>query len=83
MPRIILDAAQLKILHSGRGPFELCDASGKVVGQCYPESQPTVDLSEWEFVSPPVSEEELDRRCQPGRKTYTTAEVLDYLRRLG
>ncbi len=42
---------------------------------------PLIDMSEWEPVSPDVSEEELDRREQE-TESYTTAEVLAYLERL-
>ncbi|HWG43137.1 MAG TPA: hypothetical protein VN688_10155 [Gemmataceae bacterium] len=40
---------------------------------------PLIDLSEWEPLSPDVSEEELDRRAQSNEKRYTTAEVLAQL----
>jgi acyl-CoA reductase-like NAD-dependent aldehyde dehydrogenase len=41
-----------------------------------------VDLSEWEPITPEVSEEELDRREQSNEKRYTTAEVLERLKEL-
>jgi hypothetical protein len=78
MTQIILDAATSgKLTGLGRS-VELCDPSGKVLGRFVP----LIDLSEWEPVSPPVSEEELDRREKSGGKRYTTAEVLEHLRNL-
>lgn len=59
-------------------PVELCDPSGRVLGRFVP----LIDLSEWEPVSPDISEEELLRRSQSKEKTYTTAEVLAYLEKL-
>jgi hypothetical protein len=79
MSRIILDAAVVTQLHAANGPVELCDPSGKVIGRF----SPVIDWSEWETVGPELTEEELDRRCEPGRKRYSTAEVLEHLRRLG
>ena len=78
MTRITLDTNTSTQLHTLQGPAELCDPFGRVLGRFVPG----VDLSEWEPVSPQASEEELDRRCQPGRKRYTTAEVMAYLENL-
>jgi hypothetical protein len=41
-----------------------------------------IDMSEWEPLTPEVSEEELDRRERSNEKRYTTAEVLAYLEKL-
>jgi hypothetical protein len=77
MTQIILDAATSgKLAELGRSA-ELCDPSGKVLGRFVP----LIDLSEWEPVSPPVSEEELDRREQSDQ-WYTTEQVLERLRNL-
>lgn len=38
-----------------------------------------IDLSEWEPLSPDVSEEELDRRAKSTEKRYTTVEILAHL----
>lgn len=40
-----------------------------------------IDMSEWEPITPEVSEEELDRREQ-STDWYTTEEVLAYLEKL-
>ena len=78
MTRITLDPSLSSQLHHLQGPAELCDPSGRVLGRFVP----VADLSVWEPISPQVSEEELDRRCQPGRKRYSTAEVLAHLETL-
>ena len=75
MTQITLDADTSKQLNAVQGPAELCDPSGRVLGRFIPAS----DLSEWEPATHEVSEEELDRRGQPGRKRYTTAEVIAHL----
>jgi hypothetical protein len=79
MSRITVDAGLAAQLHNAGGPVELCDPAGKVLGKF----SPLPDWTEWEIVGPEFSEEELDRRSEPGRKRYSTAEVLEHLRRLG
>lgn len=50
--------------------------SGHPSGQILEPFVPLIDLSEWEPLSPDVSEQELDRRAQSREKRFTTAEVL-------
>lgn len=78
MTRVTLDAALASKLMELHFPVELCDASGRVLGRFIP----MIDLSEWEEITPAVSEEELDRLAKSGEKRYTTAEVLAYLEKL-
>jgi hypothetical protein len=78
MPKITLDADLSSKLHELGQVVELCDPAGRVLGRFIPH----VDMSEWEPISPDVSEEELDRREQSNEKRYTTAEVLAYLEKL-
>jgi len=78
MTRITLDVALSGKLHGIYQPVELCDPSGRVLGQFIPE----VDPSEWEVVGPEPSEEELDRLEKSNEKRYTTEEVLAYLKSL-
>ena len=75
MTRIILDANLASKLNELGQPVELCDPSGQVVGRFVPR----IDLSQWEPMTPEVSEEELDRREQANEKRYTTAKVLAHL----
>ena len=78
MGKFILDASSLTNLGSIFYPVEVCDPSGKVLGRFIPAH----DISEYEPVTPEVSEEELDRRARSNEKRYTTAEVLAYLEKL-
>ena len=75
MPKITLAEALPSKLHELSQMVELCDPSGRVLGRFIL----LIDLSEWEPISPDVSEEELDRRERSNEKRYTTEEVLAYL----
>jgi hypothetical protein len=77
MTQIIVDASVSGQLHKLTQPVELCDPSGRVLGEFIPR----IDMSEWEPVSPAASEEELDRREQSD-EWYTTEQVLAYLKSL-
>jgi hypothetical protein len=76
--QIILDANLTTRLNELGQSAELCDPSGQVIGRFVPR----IDLSQWEPITPEVSEEELDRREQANEKRYTTAEVLAHLEKL-
>ncbi len=78
MTRITIDETLVTKLHGLSQVVELCAPSGRVLGQFVP----TVDMSEWEPLSPDVTEEELDRRERSTEKRYTTEEVLEHLRSL-
>jgi hypothetical protein len=78
MTQIILDGGLASKLNGVFQPVELCDPSGRVLGQFVPR----IDMSEWEPITPAVSEEELDRREKSNEKRYTTAEVIAYLEKL-
>jgi hypothetical protein len=78
MTQIFLDANLASQLTKLGQAAELCDPSGRVVGQFVP----WIDLSKYEPLEPQVSREELLRRSQSKEKTYTTAEVLAYLEKL-
>lgn len=58
MKRVVLDPATLAQLHGVHYTVELCDGSGREVGQFVP----VVNRSEHTDLEPQVSEEELDRR---------------------
>jgi len=77
MSRIVLDASVSSQLHNLTHTVELCDPSGRVLGQFFPK----IDMSEWEPVSPEASEEELERRAQ-STEWYSTEEVLAHLNNL-
>jgi hypothetical protein len=77
MTQVIVDETLRNKLHNLTQPLELCDESGRVLGRVYP----TLDLSQYGPLEPQISKEELQRR-KKSDKWYTTAEVLDYLKRL-
>jgi hypothetical protein len=77
MTRLIVDATLPEKLRDLIYPVELCDANGRILGRYFPQLDPA------EFdLEPKISQEELRRRAQSDEKTYTTAEVLEYLRKL-
>jgi len=78
MTQIFLDASVSSKLNLVMQPVDLCDPSGRVLGQFVP----LIDPSEWEPISPPASEAELDRREKANEKRYSTAEVLAHLEKL-
>ena len=78
MTQIMLDAAVARKLLDLQKEAELCDPSGKVLGRFIP----LIDLSEWEPLTPDISEEELKRRMNSKDRRYTTEEVLKYLEKL-
>ena len=78
MTQIKLDSALASKLEVVGQTVELCDPAGRVIGHFVPHA----DLSEWEPVTPDVSDEELDRRERANEKRYTTAAVLDHLKNL-
>jgi hypothetical protein len=73
--QIIVDPNLSNQLLALSQPAELCDRSGQVLGRFVP----LINLSEWEPLSPDISEEEVDRRAKSNEKRYTTAEVLAHL----
>jgi hypothetical protein len=86
MTKIILDASASNKLSEASHPVNLCDPSGRLLGQFIPlplvdPAYLVLDPAEWEVLSPPLSDEELERRMQ-NDKRFTTAEVLAYLEKL-
>lgn len=77
MKQIKLDAGLASTLHNLTQVVQLCDPSGRILGRFVP----LIDMSEWEPVSPDISEEELDRREQ-STEWYTTEEVMAQLKHL-
>ncbi len=77
MSQINLDADLSAQLHNLSEPVELCDPTGRVLGQFVPQ----IDMSEWEPDSPDLSEEELKQREQ-STEWYSTEEVLAHLKTL-
>jgi hypothetical protein len=72
MIKITVDTDLRNKLYNFTQPLEFCDEAGHVLARM----TPAVDLSEWEPVTPDISEDELARREQNKEKRYTTTEVL-------
>lgn len=76
MTTIRLDAATLDKLRNAEGRVILCDETGKPVRTCLMFDPESLDDE------PDLSDEEWDRRANES-ETYSTAQVLEILRRLG
>ena len=79
MTRITVNEAQLGQLGTGQEEAELYDPSGRRLGYFLPEHLYRELVCRW--ANAQVSEEELER-CRQETESYTTAQVLDHLRRL-
>ena len=77
MTRVLIDVNLPAKLLQMTEALELCDESGRVVGQVYP----VVDVSKLEPWEPPIDEEELQRREQSD-EWYTSEEVMAHLKDL-
>jgi len=73
MTRITIDDEQKKLLLKADGIVELCDASGRLLGEMLPEKENP--LEGWEPITPPISEEELQRRILSNEPGITTEEL--------
>lgn len=78
MNKVLVDSELKRKLHDLAEPLELCDESGRVLRRY----TPVIDWSQWEPLTPDVSDEELDRRAKSNERRYTTAEVLRHLEQL-
>jgi hypothetical protein len=78
MNKVIVDAELRSRLHDLSRPFDLCDESGRILGRFIP----TGEMSQWEPMTPEVSEEELDRREREGQY-MSTNEMLRHLENTG
>ncbi|NOZ41168.1 MAG: hypothetical protein GXP24_13220 [Planctomycetes bacterium] len=80
MIRITIDDEQKKKLLDAEGIVELCDTSGRLLGKILPENPSP--LEGWEPITPPISEEELQRRINSKEPGITTEEFKARLREL-
>jgi hypothetical protein len=78
MTRVIVDAVLRNKLRDLGEPLELCDDTGRVLAHVTPVS----DESQVEFLTPDVSDAELERRAQSSERRLTTAELLVHLENL-
>jgi hypothetical protein len=77
MVQITIDADVAAKLRAHVTEVELCDPSGRIIGRFYPK----IDLSDWEPVTPDISEEELAAR-EKSTDWLSTEEVLAHLKSL-
>ncbi len=83
MDRITLDASAVNQLEGLTQMVDLCDPSGRLLGQFIPidDVGEVFDPSKWEALTPDISEEELDLR-EKSTDWLTTEEMLAYLKNL-
>lgn len=81
MTRVTIDADLRKKLMNCTTPLELCDEKGMVLARLTP-STPWTDPENWIELTPPVSDEEIQRRIDSGEPTYTTQELIEKIKRL-
>ena len=77
MEKIIIDTSTLAKLGHLREQYEICDASGRLLGRFFPVADRTL----YDEIQKDIIEEELDRRSQ-ATEVYSTAEVLRHLEQL-
>lgn len=76
MTRVIVNDELRGMLHDLKIPLELCNERGEILCRVTPVSKAEL----YENPEPPSSPEEIERRLKDKSVTYTTKEVLDYLR---
>jgi hypothetical protein len=78
MKRITADAELRRKLMYFTTPLEFCDETGRVIARLTP-STPWNDPDNWSDmveITPPVSDEEMQRRLNSNEPTYTTQELI-------
>lgn len=78
MVRITADEQLRKVLLDFSKEIEVCDEQGRILARV----KPVLDPSFWNSLTPPASDEELDRRSKSSEKRYTTQEMMKYLEKL-
>jgi hypothetical protein len=78
--RITIDPELSEKLAHFDQDVEICDATGNILARVQTRA-PWSDPGQWEPVEPPTPEE-VQRSLNSGGRTYTTAEVLEMLRKL-
>ena len=81
MTRVTIDVDPREKLHNCTMPLEICDEARLVLALLTP-STPWNDPDNWIELTPPVSEEELQRRLNSNEPTYSTQEVIEMLKKV-
>lgn len=74
MKRIVLDAELRAKLGDLTEEFEFVDDRGQPIAEVKP--------IEWEYLTPPITQEELERRARTPQKVYSLEQVLAHLKSL-
>jgi hypothetical protein len=81
MTRITVDAEMRKKLLNLSVPLELCDEGGWVLARLTP-STPDNDPDNWEELTPPVSDEEIQREIDSNEPMFTTEELIERIKQM-
>jgi hypothetical protein len=81
MTRVTIDEEMQKKLLDCAKPLELCNEAGVVLARLTP-STPWTNPGDWEELTPPVSDEELQRRLNSNEPTHSTQEVIEMLKKI-
>ena len=81
MVRITADDILRQKLLNFSQDIEICDDAGQVIARVQ-RSTPWTNPGQWEPITPPIDERELQRRRTSDEPRYSTREVLDHLKSL-
>jgi hypothetical protein len=81
MTRVILDEEMRKKLLDCTKPLELCDEAGIVLARLTPSLNAS-DPDDWEELTPPVSDEEIQRQIDSDEPTFTTQDLVERIKQL-
>jgi hypothetical protein len=80
MTRVTLDDELRKKLLNCTKPLELCDETGLVLARLTPSTP--IDENDWEELTLPASDEEIQRRIDSNEPTFSTDELVEKIKRL-
>jgi hypothetical protein len=81
MTRVILDEEMRKKLLDCIKPLELCNEAGIVLARLTPSPDGS-DPDDWDELTPPVSDEEIQRRIDSDEPTFTTQDLVERIQQL-
>jgi hypothetical protein len=78
MTHVVVNADLKRMLHDLTVELELRDENGRVLAHV----KPVTDLSQYEPLTPDISDEEIERRLNSNERRYSTREVIEHLNNL-
>jgi hypothetical protein len=81
MVRVTVNDELRRMFHDFKDAVEICDEDGRVLARFQP-SAPWTDPDQWEFLTPEISDEEIERRMAANGPRHTTAQVIEKLSKL-